>query len=93
MCDIDQACAGHSLVQRRATLVMASYSLEEFLGEGLLKDLGAKFADDGWDDVPTIKVIGADDMEALELTDAQRVRISVVPLLISWVCSVWKNGD
>lgn len=52
---------------------MASYSVEEFLGGGLLKDLGPKFAEDGWDDVPTIKVIGADDMEALELTDAERV--------------------
>ncbi|KAG0629588.1 hypothetical protein M758_1G115100 [Ceratodon purpureus] len=51
---------------------MASYSLDEFLGDGLLKDFGPKFADDGWDDVPTIKVIGLEDMEALGLDDAQR---------------------
>ncbi|KAG0618966.1 hypothetical protein M758_4G105200 [Ceratodon purpureus] len=51
---------------------MASYVLDEFLGGGLLKDMGPKFAEDGWDDVPTLKVIGAEDMEALDLTDAQR---------------------
>uniref|UniRef100_A0A7I4DAF2 Peroxiredoxin-like 2A n=1 Tax=Physcomitrium patens TaxID=3218 RepID=A0A7I4DAF2_PHYPA len=51
---------------------MASYSLEEFLGARVLKGLGVKFAADGWDDVPTIKMIDAEDMEALELTDAQR---------------------
>lgn len=39
----------------------------------MLKDLTSKLAEDGWDDVPTLKVIGAEDMEALELTDAQRV--------------------
>lgn len=61
---------------------MASYSLNEFLGDGILKDLGGKLADDGWDDVPTLKVIGADDMEALDLTDAQRVSISQSCILI-----------
>ena len=57
---------------------MASYALDEFLGEGQLKDLGPKFAEDGWDDVPTIKVIGAEDMEALELTDAERVIVATI---------------
>lgn len=57
-------------------LVMASYSLLEFLGAGSLKDMGGKLAEDGWDDVPTLKVIRAEDMEALALTNAQRVSVS-----------------
>lgn len=52
---------------------MGSYSLEEFLGNGILKNLRARLAEDGWDDVPTLKVIGADDMDHLKLTLAQRV--------------------
>ncbi|XP_024372646.1 uncharacterized protein [Physcomitrium patens] len=51
---------------------MASYSLDEFLGAGVLKDMGSNFAEDGWDDVPTLKIIRADDMDALNLTDIQR---------------------
>lgn len=58
------ACAG-----------MASRALEEFLGDGVLKGLSGRFTEDGWDDVPTIKVITTDDMEALELNDAQRVSV------------------
>lgn len=54
---------------------MASYALDEFLGAGILKDMGVKFAEDGWDDVPTLKVIGAQDMETLALTDAERVSV------------------
>lgn len=61
---------------------MASYSLEEFLGARVLKGLGVKFAADGWDDVPTIKMIDAEDMEALELTDAQRVSVGTILCLI-----------
>jgi len=57
---------------------MASYSLLEFLGTGSLKDMGGKLAEDGWDDVPTLKVIGAQDMEALALTNAQRVSVSPI---------------
>ena len=56
---------------------MASYVLDDFLGTGVLKDMGGKFAEDGWDDVPTLKVIGAEDMEALDLTDAQRVSAAI----------------
>lgn len=52
---------------------MGSFVMQDFLGSGVLKDLSSKLAEDGWDDVPTLKVIGAEDMEALELTDAQRV--------------------
>lgn len=63
---------------RRREQGMASYVLDEFLGAGLLKNMGRIFAADGWDDVPTLKVISAEDMEALDLTDTQRVSASVI---------------
>jgi hypothetical protein len=52
---------------------MASYAVHEFLGQGVLKEITQKLADDGWDDVPTLKMMQAEDMEAIDLTDAQRV--------------------
>jgi hypothetical protein len=69
---------------------MASYALGEFLGDGLLKDLGPTFAEDGWDDVPTIKVIGLEDMEVLGLSDAQRVSAATIALSLS---SLRKHGE
>ncbi len=53
---------------------MASYAVHEFLGDGVLKEITQKLADDGWDDVPTLKMMQAEDMEAIDLTDPQRVR-------------------
>jgi hypothetical protein len=52
---------------------MASYAVDEFLGQGVLKEITQKLADDGWDDVPTLKMMQAEDMEAIDLTDPQRV--------------------
>ncbi|CAM6026350.1 unnamed protein product [Sphagnum balticum] len=51
---------------------MGSYAVHEFLGEGVLKEITQKLADDGWDDVPTLKMMQAEDMEAIDLTDPQR---------------------
>lgn len=53
---------------------MSSYSVEEFAGNGALKDILDALTADGWDDVPTLKMMSAADMEGLKLTDAQRVR-------------------
>ncbi|CAM6081559.1 unnamed protein product [Calypogeia fissa] len=50
----------------------ASYSIHDFVGNGVLKDVVDKLEADGWDDVPTLKMINAADMEALQLTDEQR---------------------
>jgi hypothetical protein len=57
-----------------AISIMASYAVHEFLGDGVLKEITQKLADDGWDDVPTLKMMQAEDMEAIDLTDPQRVR-------------------
>jgi hypothetical protein len=54
---------------------MASYAVHEFLGDGVLKEITQKLADDGWDDVPTLKMMQAEDMEAIDVTDPQRVRM------------------
>ncbi|BBN06739.1 hypothetical protein MPTK1_3g23520 [Marchantia polymorpha subsp. ruderalis] len=51
---------------------MSSYSVEEFAGNGALKDILDALTADGWDDVPTLKMMSAADMEGLKLTDAQR---------------------
>ncbi|KAJ0988254.1 hypothetical protein J5N97_006610 [Dioscorea zingiberensis] len=48
--------------------IMASFVLEEFLGEGVFKDLIPKFIAAGWDDVPTIKMMNSEDMDFIKLT-------------------------
>lgn len=72
----------------------ASYSIQDFAGNGVLKDLVDKLEADGWDDVPTLKMINAADMEALQLTDEQRVCILLSfpgvlsELVLAWVLRV-----
>lgn len=35
---------------------MASFSIEDFVGDGALKELLPKLLEEGWDDVPTLKI-------------------------------------
>lgn len=73
---------------------MASYSLDEFLGAGVLKDMGSNFAEDGWDDVPTLKIIRADDMDALNLTDIQRVSLAaMLYLFLFFTCTITTSSN
>ncbi|XP_026662604.2 uncharacterized protein LOC103712748 [Phoenix dactylifera] len=51
---------------------MASFSIEEFLGEGALKGLIPKLVAGGWDDVPTIKMMNSEDMDWIKLTQQQK---------------------
>ncbi|KAH7684071.1 Thioredoxin-like protein [Dioscorea alata] len=51
---------------------MASFALEEFLGEGILKDLMHKLIEAGWDDVPTIKMMNSEDMELIKFNQQQK---------------------
>ncbi|KAJ7545027.1 hypothetical protein O6H91_09G103700 [Diphasiastrum complanatum] len=51
---------------------MASYSLDDFVGNGVLRDALPSLIADGWDDVPTLKMMNARDMEDLKLTQNQR---------------------
>jgi hypothetical protein len=52
---------------------MASYELPDFVGNGILKDHMETLLADGWDDVPTLKMMSPDDMDLLQLTQLQRV--------------------
>eukprot|EP00249_Psilotum_nudum_P011136 c22984_g2_i1 orf=196-1494(+) len=56
---------------------MASFSLEEFVGDGALKDILPALVKEGWDDVPTIKMMSAEDMEIHRLDQAQRDALEI----------------
>lgn len=42
---------------------MASFLVEEFVGNGSLKQVLPKLLEEGWDDVPTLKVMNSEDMD------------------------------
>lgn len=52
---------------------MASFSVEEFIGNGILKELLQKLLEEGWDDVPTLKIMSSEDMDLLQMTQEQKV--------------------
>lgn len=52
---------------------MGSFSVEDFVGNGVLKDLLPTLLDEGWDDVPTLKVMNSEDMDAINMTRQQKV--------------------
>ena len=52
---------------------MASFSIEDFVGDGVLKELLPKLLEEGWDDVPTLKIMNSEDMDAINLTQHQKV--------------------
>lgn len=54
---------------------MASFSMEDFVGNGCLKALLPKLLEDGWDDVPTLKVMNLEDMDAINMTQEQKVGV------------------
>jgi hypothetical protein len=52
---------------------MASFALEDFVGNGVLQAQLDNLVADGWDDVPTLKMMSYQDMDTLELSQLQRV--------------------
>jgi len=56
---------------------MASYSMEEFLGDGLLKSIIPKLVEEGCDDVPTLKMMNLEDTDSMKLTQHQKVGCSI----------------
>ncbi|WCJ35756.1 hypothetical protein M5689_016992 [Euphorbia peplus] len=56
---------------------MASFSIEEFVGNGALKKLLPKLLEDGWDDVPTLKIMNSEDMDALNMTQQQKDALEI----------------
>jgi hypothetical protein len=57
----------------RSEREMASYLLEDFVGNGVLKDQVDMLLADGWDDVPTLKMMTPEDMDLLQLSQFHRV--------------------
>lgn len=54
---------------------MGSFSMEDFVGNGALKAITSKLMEDGWDDVPTLKLMKTEDMNSLNMTQEQKVGI------------------
>ena len=52
---------------------MSSFVLEDFVGNGVLKDQIDSLMVDGWNDVPTLKMMSKGDMDTLQLSQLQRV--------------------
>lgn len=52
---------------------MASFAIEDFVGNGCLQGFVPKLLEEGWDDVPTLKIMNADDMDELNMTRHQKV--------------------
>lgn len=68
---------------------MASFSIEDFVGNGSLKELLPRLLDEGWDDVPTLKVMNSDDMDDIGLTRQQKVGfpIKIFLQITPWLLS------
>lgn len=56
---------------------MASFGMEEFLGDGPLKGLIPKLVAGGWDDVPTVKMMNSEDMDWMKLTQQQKDALEI----------------
>ncbi|CAN1320781.1 Peroxiredoxin-like 2A [Linum perenne] len=56
---------------------MASFSMEDFAGNGVLKQLLPKLLEEGWDDVPTLKIMNSEDMDAMNLTRRQKDALEI----------------
>jgi hypothetical protein len=51
--------------------------LEDFVGNGVLRDQMDALVADGWDDVPTLKMMTTEDMEILQLSQLQRDALEI----------------
>lgn len=70
---------------------MASFSVEDFVGNGSLKRLLPKLWDKGWNDVPTIKIMNSDDMDAMNMTQQQKEALEIRNYLHD--CALVQYGD
>ncbi|KAL0380675.1 UNVERIFIED_CONTAM: Peroxiredoxin-like 2A [Sesamum angustifolium] len=56
---------------------MASFSIEDFVGNGSLRELLSKLLDEGWDDVPTLKIMNSEDMDEIGMTRQQKDALEI----------------
>ncbi|KAF5941631.1 hypothetical protein HYC85_019273 [Camellia sinensis] len=68
---------------------MASFSMEDFVGNGSLKELLPKLIEEGWDDVLTFKIMNSQDMDGVNMTQQQKANF----LKFSPKFDVFKNDQ
>ncbi|XP_073147847.1 uncharacterized protein [Henckelia pumila] len=56
---------------------MASFAVEDFVGNGCLKELLPRLLEEGWDDVPTLKMMNSEDMEDIGMTQQQKDALEI----------------
>ncbi|KAL3510978.1 hypothetical protein ACH5RR_030379 [Cinchona calisaya] len=56
---------------------MGSFSMEDFVGNGSLKAIFPKILENDWDDVPTLKLMNTEDMNALNITQEQKDALEI----------------
>ncbi|XP_031121718.1 uncharacterized protein LOC116024847 [Ipomoea triloba] len=56
---------------------MASFAVEEFIGDGCLKTLLPMLLEEGWDDVPTLKIMTSEDMAEINMTQQQKDALEI----------------
>lgn len=72
---------------------MASFAIEDFIGNGSLQGLLPKLLEEGWDDVPTLKIMNADDMNELNMTQRQKVLFTdKLTLLVILYINIWGSS-
>lgn len=68
---------------------MASFSIEDYVGNGCLKELLPKLLDEGWDDVPTLKVMNAEDMDDIGMTRQHKVGFPIKTFLMIIIITIF----
>ncbi|KAI7993432.1 Protein ACCELERATED CELL DEATH 6 [Camellia lanceoleosa] len=70
---------------------MACLSMEGFVGNGALKRVLPKLIEEGWDDVPTLKLMKPEDMDAINMTQQQKDALEMRSYLHE--CALIQYGD
>ncbi|CAL5416341.1 unnamed protein product [Camellia sinensis] len=70
---------------------MAGLSMEGFVGNGALKRVLPKLIEEGWDDVPTLKLMKPEDMDAINMTQQQKDALEMRSYLYD--CALIQYGD
>lgn len=56
---------------------MGSFSMDDFVGNGILKEMLPKLREEGWDDVPTLKTMELEDMDAINMTQQYKDALEI----------------
>ncbi|KAJ6891285.1 hypothetical protein NC651_024704 [Populus alba x Populus x berolinensis] len=56
---------------------MASFSVEDFVGNGVSKDLLPTLLEESWDDIPTLKIMNSEDTDAMNMTRQQKDALEI----------------